>query len=320
MIPVIDISPLYSEQQDDWGAVSQAIDEACRNVGFFYIKGHDIPSEQLARIFAISQQFFALPEEEKLKIDITKSDNHRGYGPFASEQLQEDRPGDLKETFDMARNLPADDPEVLQGLPLHGANRYPDLPGWQEEMEAHYTRMRRLSELLLRAMAKAMGCPIDFFDPLMERPISVLRLIHYPEREAQQHPDQLGCGAHSDYGCVTILAQDEIGGLQVMAKDGQWMDATPIPGTFVINIGDLMARWTNDRYVSTKHRVINPKGHERYSIPFFVEPNFDTRIETLESCITDASPKKYDTVTCGEWIMSRFAATYSYRDEEASEL
>jgi isopenicillin N synthase-like dioxygenase len=315
MIPIIDIAPLYTDDEEGWGQVNKAIDTACREVGFFYIKGHQIPAPQIERIFEIAKTFFDLPEEEKLKIDITKSHNHRGYGALATEMLQDGLPGDLKETFDMQRNLPSDDPEVLQGLPLHGPNRYPDLPGWKEEMEAHYTSMRRLSELVLRAMAQAMDCPIDFFDPLLQRPVSVLRLIHYPSAEKQQHPDQVGCGVHSDYGCITILAQDDIGGLQVMGKSGEWVNATPIPGTYVINIGDLMARWTNDRYVSTKHRVMNPSGRERYSMPFFVEPNFDAEVTTLPSCITPESPKKYDTVTSGEWIMSRFSATYSYRNE-----
>jgi isopenicillin N synthase-like dioxygenase len=315
MIPIIDVAALYTDDEKGWQKVVRAIDDACRDVGFFYIKGHQIPFAEIDRIFSIGQEFFALPEKEKLNIDITQSANHRGYGALAAEALADGLPGDLKETFDMGRNLGADDPEVLQGLPLHGPNKYPKLPGWQNEMEAHYGKMKDLGQLLLRAIAKALECPSDFFDPLMERTVSVLRLIHYPPAEAQQHPDQQGCGAHSDYGCITILAQDSAGGLQVQGRDGEWVDAVPIADTFVINIGDLMARWTNDRYVSTKHRVINPSGLERYSIPFFVEPNFDAEVSTLPSCITADAPKKYDTVTSGDWIMSRFAATYAYRSE-----
>jgi isopenicillin N synthase-like dioxygenase len=314
MIPVVDIAPLYASDDRGWQTVSREIDKACREAGFFYVSGHQIPQARIDEVFALGKAFFALPEADKRLIDIARSPNHRGYGPLAAEALEDGFPGDLKETFDMGRNLPPDDPEVLMGLPLHGPNRYPAIVGWQEVMEAHYERMRGLGLLLLKAMATALDCPADFFSRHMQRTVSVLRLIHYPSAEARQSPEQQGCGAHSDYGCITILAQDDVGGLQVRAKNGSWINAAPIPGTFVINIGDLMARWTNDRYVSTLHRVVNPAGCERYSMPFFVEPDFDTTITTIPSCITAATPRKYAPVTSGDWIMSRFAATYAYRN------
>jgi len=316
MIPLIDISPLYSDDDMAWRQVCKQIDSACRDVGFFYIKGHGISQDDIERVFELGKTFFAQPEAEKLKIDIQGSKNHRGYGPIAAEALEDGLPGDLKETFDMGRNLPPDDPEVLMGLPLHGPNQYPEIAGWQEEIEAHYARMSELANLLLQAMALALDCDHEFFTRCMKRPVSVLRMIHYPPAEQRQHDTQMGCGAHSDYGCLTILAQDQIGGLQVRDSKNQWLDATPIPGTFVINIGDLLSRWTNDRYRSTLHRVINPTGAERYSMPFFVEPSFDTLVETLESCISAEQPRQYEPVTSGDWIMSRFAATYAYRQED----
>lgn len=318
-LPIIDVSALLGTDEAAKYQVSVAIDQACREYGFFYIKGHGIAPETIEHVFGLGETFFALPEAEKLSIDITKSPNHRGYGAFSAEALEDGMPGDLKETFDMGRNLPDHDPEVLAGLPLHGANRYPDLPGWQQDMEAHYARMRQLSLLLLSAIARALDCPANYFEPLMTRTVSVLRLIHYPSAEHKQQDQQLGCGAHSDYGCITILAQRDFGsapgGLQVKGLDGQWLDAPPIPGTFVINIGDLMARWTNDRYKSTLHRVINPSGAERYSMPFFVEPNFETEVTAFESCLSEGEAPKYDKVRSGDWIMSRFAATYSYRQD-----
>jgi len=144
-----------------------------------------------------------------------------------------------------------------------------------------------------------------------------LRFIHYPPIQGKALSDQLGAGAHTDYGCITILHQDNIGGLQVQDKQGQWIDATPVEGSFVINVGDMMARWSNDRYTSTAHRVINPSGAERYSMPFFVEPNFDTTIEALEGCYDEKNPAKYPQVSAGNYLLSRFEETYEYLNKSS---
>ncbi|MGB1239002.1 MAG: isopenicillin N synthase family dioxygenase, partial [Pseudomonadales bacterium] len=204
---------------------------------------------------------------------------------------------------------------VLAQKPLHGCNQYPDIQGFQALMEAHYWDMIELGKVILRGLAIALGIEPHFFDSEFSEPISVLRFIHYPAIELKQDELQIGAGAHTDYGCITILYQDEIGGLQVQNRNGQWLDATPIPGSFVINIGDMMARWSNDRYTSTPHRVVNPSGLERYSMPFFVEPNFDTDIRALEGCYSEQNPAKYEPIKAGDYLLSRFAATYKYREE-----
>jgi isopenicillin N synthase-like dioxygenase len=316
-LPIIDISPLYGDTQDGWQPVAQAIDQACREWGFFYIKGHPISAERIEAVQREARAFFARPSSEKLRIDITQSQHHRGYGAVATEQLDPTLPSDLKETFDMGLHLAADHPEVLAGKPLRGPNRHPAIPGWEVLMESHYRDMQALSQTLLRAMTLALGVPLDFFDQRFEAPVSVLRFIHYPPRQTATSADQQGAGAHTDYGCVTLLYQDSAGGLQVRDVQGRWIDAPPIDGTFVVNLGDMMARWSNDQYLSTPHRVVSPMGVDRYSMPFFAEPHPDTLIECLPGCQSSEQPAKYPTTTCAEFLLSRFADTYAYRREPA---
>lgn len=312
-LPIIDISPLYSADQSGWPTVARQIDQACREWGFFYIEGHPISSARIAELKAAAIDFFALATEEKLSIDITQSRHHRGYGAIATEQLDPSKPCDLKETFDMGLNLPAEHPDVLTGKPLRGPNRYPRITGWQALLEQHYLDMHDLSKTLLRAMAVALGIERDFFDQRFEQPISVLRMIHYPPSQTANCSEQQGAGAHTDYGCVTLLYQDSVGGLQVQNVRGEWIDAPPIDGTFVVNIGDMMARWSNDNYKSTPHRVISSQGIDRYSMPFFAEPHPDTEISCLPGCLDSAHPAKYAPISCSDYMLSRFAETYAYR-------
>lgn len=311
-LPIIDISPLYQHDEAAWSHVSQAIDAACRSWGFFYIKGHPIAQSQIDAVLDAGRRFFALPIEEKRKIDITQSAHHRGYGALAAEQLDPTQEADFKEAFDMGFHMPADHPEVLAGKPLRGPNRHPDLPGWRELLEGHYQDMHQLSLTLLRAIAQALGAEREFFAQRFHEPISAMRLLHYPPRPGADDAPK-GAGEHTDYGCITLLYQDPVGGLQVRNLEGQWLDAPFIEGTFVVNIGDMMARWSNDRYKSTPHRVISPRDRERYSMPFFAEPHPDTLIDCLPGCHGPDRPRRYPDVICSDYMLSRFADTYAYR-------
>ncbi|WP_296262651.1 MULTISPECIES: 2-oxoglutarate and iron-dependent oxygenase domain-containing protein [unclassified Pseudomonas] len=319
-LPVIDISPLYGNDDQAWHEVARQIDGACREWEFFYIKGHPITAARIDQVIAAAQRFFAQPLTDKLKIDIIQGRHHRGYGAIATEQLDPDLPSDLKETFDMGLHLPADHPDVMAGKPLRGPNRHPDLPGWQRLMEQHYLDMQDLASTLLRAMTPALGIERDFFDQRFKQPVSVLRMIHYPPRHTATSAQQQGAGAHTDYGCVTLLYQDVAGGLQVRDVRGHWADAPPITGTFVVNLGDMMARWSNDRYVSTLHRVISPLGVDRYSMPFFAEPHPDTQVQCLPGCTDAEHPPRYPPTTCAEFLLSRFADTYAYRRDHQTEV
>lgn len=317
-LPIIDIAPLYQADPAGHLDVARQIDAACRDWGFFYIEGHPIGAERIALLTDYAKRFFALSAAEKLEIDITRSTHHRGYGAIATEQLDPNEPCDLKETFDMGFHMAADHPDVLAGKPLRGPNRHPALPGWAALMETHYQDMHALACTLLRAIALALGIERDFFDRRFDEPISVFRMIHYPPRNTATRADQKGAGAHTDYGCVTLLHQDGAGGLQVQDVRGEWIDAPPVEGTFVVNIGDMMARWSNDRYKSTPHRVISPEGVDRYSMPFFAEPHPDTVISCLDGCHDADHPPRYAPVTCAEWLLSRFADTYAYRRGESA--
>lgn len=316
-LPIIDIAPLYANDPDAWMVVAQQIDHACREWGFYYIKGHPIAPSRIAELKAAAEDFFARPAEEKLRIDITRTLHHRGYGAVATEQLDPSKPSDLKETFDMGFHLAAEHPDVQAGKPLRGPNLHPAIPGWEALMQRHYEDMHALSLTLLRAMALALGIEEDFFDRRFADPISVLRMIHYPPRQTASSAEQQGAGAHTDYGCITLLYQDATGGLQVQDVRGEWIDAPPIADTYVVNIGDMMARWSNDRYKSTPHRVVSPLGLDRYSMPFFAEPHPDTEISCLPGCQSPEYPAKYAPISCSDYMLSRFAETYAYRREEA---
>ena len=316
-LPIIDIGPLSEPYSEAWQPVISAIDSACRNSGFFYIKNHGISPEQMQSMFALSASFFNLPYPEKESIAISESHNHRGWGHTGAEQLDPEAPTDWKETFDMALDLHKDHP-LSQACPeFYGPNRYPQMATFQQAMNQHYELLSRLSMRILEAMALALKEPKDFFTTCFEGQTSVLRLLHYPPRtsESSAAPDQ-AAGAHTDYGCITLLAQDDVGGLEVQANDGQWISAPPVENTFVVNIGDLMQRWTNDQYKSTAHRVKSPPPYvHRYAIPFFVEPRFDTQVDCIKSCVPEGQIKKYEAVESGAWIKSRFDATYDYRKE-----
>ncbi|PXF32674.1 2OG-Fe(II) oxygenase [Pokkaliibacter plantistimulans] len=316
-IPLIDISPLALEDRQAWQPVIDAIDTACRDRGFFYVTGHGVDPALVQQVFDMSARFFALPDTDKRAIDITQSPNHRGYGSIGAEQLEEGKPTDWKETFDMALHLPEEHAYVERCPSMYGPNRYPQLEGFQSLMERYYAELFPVAMRILKAMALALKMPEDFFSQSFSTHVTVLRVIHYPPRPEQVHDN--GAGAHTDYGCITLLRQDQIGGLQVRGVDGQWIDATPIEDSYVVNIGDLMQHWTNDIYRSTAHRVVSPQaGVHRYSSPFFVEPDFDTLVTTLPTCIDTEHPLRYQPVTSGDWIQSRFKATYSYRNKETS--
>ncbi|MDO6765222.1 isopenicillin N synthase family oxygenase [Agarivorans sp. 1_MG-2023] len=311
-LPIIDIAALNQADSQSWQEVVDAIDAACRDKGFFYVTGHGIPPEQFAAVQSMAAQFFALSEDEKSKIDIQRSVNHRGWGQVSAEQLDPVGPKDFKETYDMALDLSPYHPQVAKCSLLYGPNQYPNLDGFAQLMLQHYELTLQVGLKILQAMAIALGQAEDFFSKNFSCPISVLRLIHYPPQQNSSN----GAGAHTDYGCITLLYQDHIGGLQVQDKSGNWLDATPVANSFVVNIGDLMQRWTNGKYKSTPHRVTSPSEQTtRFSMPFFVEPDFDTPVNTLASCLAEGESSKYSEVSAGDWILSRFADTYAYRSD-----
>ncbi|HUN47041.1 MAG TPA: 2-oxoglutarate and iron-dependent oxygenase domain-containing protein [Stellaceae bacterium] len=308
-IPIVDISPLRGADAAARAACGRAIDAACRNVGFFYARGHGVDSAVLSGVFAAARAFFALPEVEKMRVAMKASPLFRGYFPLGGEVTDPAVGGDVKEGFDMALDLSPDDPDVRAGKPLHGPNQWPAGPaGFRDALTRYYDALADLGRLISRGLALGLRLPESFFAANLDRPTAILRVLHYPPQDAPIGPP--GCGAHSDYGYLTILAQDEVGGLQVQNRAGEWIDAPPVPGTFVCNLGEMMGQWTNDQYPATRHRVINLSGRERYSVPFFFHPNFDVEVSCLPSCQGPGNPPRHAPVMSGDYVLKRLTESY----------
>ena len=310
-IPLIDIAPLLHGDMTP----AQAIGQACREVGFFYITNHGVPQAVIEAVYAQAKRFFDLPVAEKEKSAIERSLCHRGWFRLGGENLDpanQTKTGDFKEGFKIGRDLKLDHPRVKAGLPLHGPNVWPDLPGWQAVMQDYYDRMVALGTLMLRAFAVALGVAPDYFDAWLEVPMTTLGPLHYPPQTGMVTPARLGAGAHTDYGCLTLLHQDDAGGLQVQAADGRWLAAPPIPGTYVVNIGDMMERWSNGVFRSTPHRVINISGRERYALPFFFDPDFYAPVACLPTCLAAGETPKYQPTTAGQHLLDMINNAFSY--------
>jgi isopenicillin N synthase-like dioxygenase len=311
-IPVLDVSSVVRGDSAGIDALAKELGEACRDIGFFYVTGHGITPELNAQTFDMARAFFALPLDQKMAVAMANSPNNRGYMPFEGETLDPDKPGDLKETFNLGLELAPDDPEILAGIPFRGVNQWPDLPGFRNAMLAYFDAVWSLGRKLHYAISRDLGLDDLFFDDKLDRPLAILRLLHYPGNSVPQTPDQIGAGAHTDYGNITLLLPDATPGLEVRTRHGDWIDAPNIPGAFICNIGDCLMRWTNDIYVSTPHRVRIPD-RERYSIVFFLDPDPDADVTVLPECVTDGRPARYPPTTGAAYLKERLDATQAFR-------
>jgi isopenicillin N synthase-like dioxygenase len=304
-IPIIDLSQLIANRSALL-AVAKELGQACRDIGFFFITGHGLSEGLRERVFEQSAAFFAQADSEKKKLLYSSDTGNRGYVPMKGESLDPTRPADLKEAFNIGLDLPADHPEILGKVRFRAPNLWPDQHGFRETMLQYFNEVWGIGRLLHQAFATDLGVNEDYFEDKLDRPLATLRLLHYPPRPETQEPGQLGAGAHTDYGCVTLLATDEVGGLEVRSRAGDWVQAPSIPDAFVCNIGDCLMRWTNDVYLSTPHRVVSPAGRERYSVAFFLDPNPDAVVAPLPG-VTSAL---YPPITGADYLQSRLDATY----------
>lgn len=303
-IPVIDLAVLTAAapgSADHDGAdydeavrqVAGAIRAACHDTGFFYLSNHGVPEALVQDVLEANRRFHDLPEAEKLALKVNAW--LRGYQPMASTQMRSSArfapaaaPNQL-ESFIIADEFAPDHPHYKK-RDFVGPNQWPDDAAFRETVEAYYAATKALAARLLPAMSVAVGKPPGFFGPFFDPPRATLRLVHYPPSPADRPADYLGIYPHTDYGFFTILAQDGTGGLEIQRVDGTWVEAAPIPGAFIVNIGDAAARWTNDVFNSSPHRVINKStAHDRYSVALFFDPNHDTMIETLEEFVEDGA-------------------------------
>jgi isopenicillin N synthase-like dioxygenase len=318
-VPIIDIAPFTQGSDSDKLAVAKAVDQACRDIGFLVIQGHGVSSQLIEAVRRVSHDFFDLPLNQKQRVARPAKDVARGYIGLDEESLARSRDpsaygSDLNESLMIGPvdDVPADYAFAPEAGKHFAPNIWPEAPaGLQDAYTAYYRAMDKLAQTLMRIFAVALNLPEQHFDRLIDRHISRLRVRNYPAQHTAPMPGQIRAGAHSDYGSLTILAaEDKPGGLQVCNAAGQWVDVPIADNCFIVNIGDLLALWTNDTWVSTLHRVVNPPAHagaasRRQSLVFFHNPNYDAEIVSL---VPDAAPK-YAPTTSGHHLRRLFTAT-----------
>jgi isopenicillin N synthase-like dioxygenase len=318
-IPVIDLSAPSKQ-------IAREIHVACRTIGFFTVNNHGVDPALIAAAFSVAKDFFDLPFAEKAALDMKNSASNSGYEQMGAQKLDSQdaeapaAPPDLKEAFYCGLELPDDHPLALRRMRGYGHNQWPaSQPGMRETLVAYYAAMSELGGRLLAHIARSLELDAAFFQPFFDPPSATLRLIKYPPHPGDADANQLGAGAHTDWGGITLLAQDSSGGLEVRNLAGEWIDAPPIPGAYVVNLGDLMARWTNDVYSSNMHRVKNNRsGGSRYSIPFFMSPRPDAKVAAIPSCVGADRPPKYPPCTAAEHMAEMFRRSYGYAPAQAS--
>lgn len=310
-IPVIDVGTLTAGSEAAATDVARALSAAARDPGFFYVRHHGVPRVVLETALAASKRFFAEPAERKAEVAI--SERHRGWLRVGEAKMYGGARPDLKESFVFGVDLPADHPELQGGNPILGRNRWPAFqPGLRPAASAFFDAMSACATRLMRAFAVALDLAPDTFTRDVRVPVSRGSFIYYPPQPPDLGEEQFGVAPHSDYGCLTLLWQDATGGLEVRDVNGDWVTAHPVEDTLVVNVGDLLARWSNDRFRSTPHRVINRSGGERYSLALFYDPDAGTVIDPRVALGPD-EPSHYPPTTCAEYILSRYRAAFAYR-------
>ncbi|PIN20594.1 Iron/ascorbate family oxidoreductase [Handroanthus impetiginosus] len=323
--------------------------QACLDSGFFYVINHGIEEEFMDEVFSQSKRFFSLPMEEKMK--LLRNEKNRGYTPMFDESLDPSNQihGDYKEGYYIGVEISEADADTQK--PFYGPNEWPSevkrhkgpekhkchsrltedenfpchysrilildfMPGWRETMEKYHQKALEVARAVSRLIALALDLNFDFFDQpeILGKPIAILRLLHYEDRTSEPEKGIFGAGAHSDFGLITLLATDDIFGLQICkdrhANPQIWEYVPPLKGAFIVNLGDMLERWSNCIFRSTLHRVLG-NGQERYSIAYFLEPNHDCVVECLPTCQSEKSPPKYPPIKCQDYLLQRYKDTHS---------
>lgn len=310
-IPLIDVAPYLAGVPGAAQRTAAELRFAFENVGFYYLRGHGVPQQMIDMAYAEAARFHAQPIERKLALRV---DEHNiGYMPIArtpppNAAAQGKKPSQ-NEAYFLRRERTPDDPVVLANRRFHAMNKWPaadDLPGFRDATLAYMQALERLSQKLVPLYALALGLPADFFAPAFQSPHLILRMSRYRDIAGEDEAESLV--PHTDSGFMTLLPPNKVQGLSILLPDGRWMDAPTIPGAFVVNGGDMLHRWTNERFLSTPHRVRNTSGTVRYAIPFFFDPGHETMIE----CIASAEPAKYPPIRMGDYAVWFAAKSYAH--------
>lgn len=318
-IPTVDFAEYRHGDAARRGAAIAKIGEASEQYGFVRIVGHGIPLALIQGTFDIAHEFFMRPMEEKLRYrEVGKTD--RGYSPLFDVIEPESRKPSGQEGFTMGHLVAPDDPE-LAALPFHAETPWPDIPGFRPTLEKSYQAVYDLGTEILGAMALHLGAPVDFFDAALVNTFSHMRVNHYPPQEKIAHIVDEGVFAHTDESLITLLIQDSNGGLEVFSPHDGWIPVEPDPSAVVVNIGKLLRHWTNGRYNAALHKVLNRSGRERYSMPVFVHPAFDTIVDPVDLMGLSAPSKEFPPIVAGEQVFAGLAAPRAswYDDKSASE-
>ena len=307
-IPVIDVAPLVRNDAVGAVEVATAVRDAFTTSGFCYISNHGVPHEVIADAARTSLDFFHLPQEEKLR--AAPKESVRGFNAIGRTKMKGAQNPDYKEYFQIGLELPRDDPAVLAGQPLRGPNQWPQgLPAFEKAFARYFGEIAVCGQHFLRAVALSLGASESFFSGKYDKPLQRTQAVYYPPHPTDHTEELFGVAPHTDYGCVTLLWQDDVGGLEVQDRSGAWIQAPPIPGTLVVNIGDLLARWSNDRYRSTPHRVTNRSGRERLSIATFYDPDYTAPVDPSDLNLDAGEAPRHPPVSAGDYIIGRISAS-----------
>ena len=322
-IPLIDFGPCFAGEPGALERTAAVVRNACENVGFFYAANHGVPEELVDRAFAASRRFHALPLADKLKLRL--NENNIGYLPInasvqgASTVHKATRPNQ-NESFFISHDRGPDHPEVIAGTPLRGQNQWPEgEPGLRDDMMAYFHAMGAMCDRVLPVFAVALDMPADCFRPFFAgEGHANMRFLYYPPQDAAED-NLFGQAPHTDNSFMTALARTDVPGLAVRLPSGEWFPPPIIPGTFLINLGNIMRRWSNDRFLSTPHGVLNDSGTDRYSIAYFHSPNVDSVIECLPSCVDAANPPRYPPALYRDLVLDFYRANYFHQKGHRSQ-
>ena len=316
-IPVIDVAAAFGGQPGALEAVAAQLRDASERIGFFYVAGHGVPQAVIDDAFAASREFHALPLADKLALKLNQ--NNIGYLPVnesiqrASTVHKATRPN-FNESFFISHDRGPEHPDVVADTPLRGANRWPEGHArMRAAMVRYFKTMEAFGERMLPLLARSLEMPAEHFGPFFTDEAHVnLRFLHYPPQEIDD-PEQFGQGPHTDNSFITFLAREDTPGLAVRLPSGEWLSPPLIDGTFLVNLGNVMKRWSNDRFLSTPHGVVNDSGRDRYSIAFFYSPNVEATIECLPSCAGPENPPRYERAVYGDLVKAFYSSNYFHQ-------
>ncbi|WP_187970130.1 isopenicillin N synthase family dioxygenase [Aquibium microcysteis] len=311
-VPLIDLADSFSDDIEKRKKVAWEIHKACVDPGFFYIVNHGIPQQVMDDQLALAAKFFELPLDEKMAMDSRFQSSTRGYEPMAAQTLDEGSPPDLKEGFMSSVNADENHRYTKLNVPGTGLNQWPpSFPEFKVQYEAYVEKALDLGRHVARLIALSLELPEDYFDAGLEEPLHYCRILKYPPMPKDAKPNQLGAGAHTDWGLITLLLQDDVGGLEVRSASGDWIAAPPVRGAYIVNLGEMFPVITNDAYKATMHRVLNNTSDKvRYSCPTFVDPEYFYKVKCAETCLGPDGTAKYPEMTAGEHLRAQFQKTF----------